>query len=698
MTKKLTKLFLTTALSLTGGTCLALASTYGYTGPFLTSDTPDAITTIETEHKGVFEIYENSASIFEYGIVSDRDNLNNGSGETPNSIPVVLVDVDDGINNMEIECDELLPSISSSELCEGELLNLYVSSINGGAISWDIGVTNGVPFSPAVGITTYTATSDYHSDCSFSVDVEVFELPDITIAASDSAICVGDSMILTGEGADFYSWDLAMIVDGEAFFPSEGINTYTLTGTDENGCINTAAIEITVYELPVINILASSSDICYGESFILSGVDAVTFEWDMDIEDGEIVTPTGPGTTTYTVIGIDSNGCAGTSSVDITVHDLPEVFATIDTDAICFGFPATLTGSGAITYSWDIGATNGVAFTPITIGAAVYTVTGTDAYGCQNEASVELMINALPIITASVNDANTCIGEPFIFTAEGVDDFDWDMGVIDGEEYTPGGIETMTYTVTGVDENGCVNSASIDATMHLLPVVVATADQDSICYGEFVTFSGEGADSYVWAMDVLDGIPYSPATAGTITYAMIGTDIYGCVNASFVTVNMNEVINLSCTISDEIGGGDGSVNLSISGGSPSYTFDWNNDGTTDFDDTEDMTGLIAGEYTVVVRDSRLCEQSHTSSINSQLGLDTDESASLAIYPNPFNDFITIKFQGDFNYEIYTINGEIIENGSGTNQKALNMRTLASGVYFIQIGDGVNTATQKIVKN
>lgn len=759
MIKPMTTLLFAAALSLTGGTCLAIDSTYDYTETFVNSIAPNVISITDTENKETSDVFENRSSLI--------DNRT-GIGETPINGLSTPVDVDDGIETMEVICDELIPGIYTSELCAEELLNLEVTSLNGGNVTWNEGVENGVAFYPSVGVTTFTATSDHINDCSFSIEIEVFELPAISIATaetelcegemialsgeggitydwlggvidgeefmpelgtswywvkgtdangcsnkdsidlyvnsspiveatvSESEICSGDSIILSGEGADSYAWNIG-VEDGETFIPEEGVYYYFVTGTNESGCTGIDSIEVVVNVLPIINILSSGVEMCFGESFIVTGGGAETYNWDMDIEDGVFVTPTSEGTTTYTVVGLDSNGCEGVSSIDITVHGLPEVFATIDSDTICFGSDVTLTGGGASTYSWDVGATDGVAFSPITDGPTLYTVTGTDENGCENFASVNLMINPLPTIIASVDDANICIGESFVFTAVGLVDFSWDMGVVDGEEYTPGGIETTTYTVTGVDENGCGNSASLEATMHLLPVVVATVNQDSICYGESVTFSGVGAATYVWDMDVIDGVPYNSLTTGTTTYSVIGTDIYGCSNSSFVSVNMNEEINIGCIMSDEIGGGDGSMDIVVSGGTPTYTFDWNNDGTGDFDDNEDLFGAIAGEYMVVVRDSRMCEQTHVANIDSQLGLETEENSSLAIYPNPFNDLVTISYNGNFNYAIYSINGDVVENGFGTNQKALDLQSLADGVYFMQLNGGANTITKKIVK-
>ena len=59
---------------------------------------------------------------------------------------------------------------------------------------------------------------------------------------------------------------------------------------------------------------------------------------------------------------------------------------------------------------------------------------------------------------------------------------------------------------------------------------------------------------------------------------------------------------------------DGSIDITVIGGNVPYTFDWSEDGTGDFDDTEDQTNLSAGTYTVVVRDVKGCETTATYTI------------------------------------------------------------------------------------
>src|SRR5690606_22615629 len=115
------------------------------------------------------------------------------------------------------------------------------------------------------------------------------------------------------------------------------------------------------------------------------------------------------------------------------------------------------------------------------------------------------------------------------------------------------------------------------------------------------------ADSYDWLpVDLVEGQPYTPGV-GITTFTVTGTDLNGCENVATVNVEVADIINGTFSVTNELAGNDGEIDMTTTGGFPPYTFDWNNDGTGDFDDTEDLTGLSEGTYILVVQDSEGCE-------------------------------------------------------------------------------------------
>ena len=419
-------------------------------------------------------------------------------------------------------------------VCEGSSVTLVGSGAT--TYVWDNSITNNVAFTPGVGTVTYTVTGTDANGCvnTDQVDVTVNPLP-VVGAGLDIEICVGATVTLSGSGANTYAWDNS-VTDGTSFVPTVGTTTYTVTGTDANGCVSTDHIEVIVNPLPIVG-AGTDVVVCFGTDVTLSGTGADTYVWNNGITDGLAFTPPN-GLTTYMVTGTDANGCTNTDQVDVTVNPLPVVDAGTDV-VVCVGESVTLSGSGATSYVWDNGITDGVAFTPV-VGTLTYTVTGTDVNGCVNTDQVDVTVNPLPIVDAGL-DQIVCDGASITLSGSGATSYVWDNGITDGVAFTPV-VGTLTYTVTGTDGNGCVNTDQVDVTVNPLPIVGAGLDQ-VVCDGVAVVLNGSGADTYVWDNGVTDNVAFTPAV-GTITYTVTGTDANGCVNTDQVDVTVTPLPNV----------------------------------------------------------------------------------------------------------------------------------------------------------
>ena len=457
------------------------------------------------------------------------------------------------------------------EICEDETLTLT----GGGADTyvWDGGATDGLAFTPPLGTTTFTVTgTNTTTGCqnTATVDVTVNSLPTVTASVTATDICLGDDVTFTGGGADTYTWD-GGVTDGVAFTPPLGTTTYTVTGTNAaTGCQSTASVDVTVTDNPTVTATATPDEICLGESITFTGGGADTYAWTGGVTDGAPFTPAATGTFTFDVTGTLASGCENTASVDITVHDLPTVTATATPDEICDDETLTLTGGGADTYAWDGGATDGVAFTP-PVGTTTYTVTGTSADGCENTATVDVTVNAVPTVTAAATATELCSGDDVTLTGGGADTYAWDGGAADGVAFTPP-LGTTTYTVTGTSAEGCESTATIDITVVDLPAVTATATPTDICIGGDVTFTGGGADTYVWTGGVTDGVPFTPAAVGTFTFDVTGTLAAGCENTASVDITVHDLPTVTATAAP-MEMCEGETTTLTGGGADTYAWD-----------------------------------------------------------------------------------------------------------------------------
>ena len=426
---------------------------------------------------------------------------------------------------------------SKSKICLGESVTLSTSITNNVRykFEWDNNVLDGIVFTPKETKKYKVKVTDLDG-CSKtdSIVIMVSPLPEVISTASKSVICLGDDVVLTGIGALKYTWD-NNVSNGVSFVPS-ATKTYTVTGTDVNGCTKTATISVSVNSLPNVIANTSKSAVCSGENLTLTGSGASTYTWDNNVSNGVSFVPS--ATKTYTVTGTDVNGCTKTATISVSVNSLPNVIANTSKSAVCSGENLTLTGSGASTYTWDNNVSNGVSFVPS--ATKTYTIAGTDVNGCTKTAIISVAVNSLPNVIANATKTTVCSGDNVTLTGEGASKYVWDNSVSNGVSFVPNA--TKTYTVTGTDVNGCTSTATVKVIVNSLPKVVALATKTSICFGENVSLTGSGASIYIWDNNVINGAVIIPTT--TTSYEVTGTDMNGCIGKSSVTINVNQLPNV----------------------------------------------------------------------------------------------------------------------------------------------------------
>lgn len=585
---------------------------------------------------------------------------------------------------VDVACDPLTTTASETEICLGESITFTSTSSNGGVVTWDGGITNGVPYTPAsAGTFTYHVTSDFDADCEDSITVTVNPLPVVTASVDFAAICLGDDVVFTGGGdADTYVWDMG-VTDGVPFTPvAEGTVTYTVTGTDAvTGCENTASVDVTVTDNPVVTATATPDEICLGESVTFTGGGADIYTWDGGVTDGVAFTPASSGTFTFNVTGsLSGSGCSNTASVDITVYDTPVVTATVSDPEICEGESVVFTGGGAATYAWDMGVTDGVSFTPGAVGTTTYTVTGTGDGGCTATATVDVTVFANPTVTASVTDDEICFGESVTFTGGGADSYSWDSGVTDGVSFTPGTVGETTYTVTGTDVNGCTNTADISVmVVDCDPVTALFEFNNNICVGDCINLTdiSEGpVASWAWdfggAVDPTTSTEQHPFlcfnTVGTFTVQLTITSIDGLTSTTSNTITVNETPVITA-LNDTIIDAGGTATL-IASTTSTGEFIWTPERYLDCPDCQitDASPLENTDYSVLFIDENGCtaQDSVRILVNFAKGIGVPSAFS----PNGDgnNDVLYVKGVGivGMSFRIYNRYGEVVFESTDQN--------------------------------
>jgi hypothetical protein len=428
---------------------------------------------------------------------------------TDNPISVTVTDNNGctGISSAIDVIENPLPSpviSGSSGYCSGTSAFLSTSPVYFSFI-WSTGSTTNTTYATVSDNPVNVTVTDINGCTGFSASVYVTEnvLPSVS-AGADISVCANTQITLSGTGATYYIWDNG-VLDGVPFTPPAGVTTYTVTGTDDNGCTASDEVIVTVNSLPVVSAGADITE-CAGNQITLSGLGATSYIWDNGVINGVPFTPPA-GITTYTVTGTDDNNCTASDEIIVTVNPLPVVSAGADITE-CAGTQITLSGTGATTYVWDNGVINGVTFTP-PVGITTYTVTGTDNNGCTASDEIIVTVSPLPVITTSSNSP-VCEGSQLELFAEGGTQYEWSgpAGFTSIEQNPVIANVTNayagTYYVTVTDAYGCTGTAETIVQIVSTNIIANfIIDPANIIQGSpvFFTFDGINTDSVTWEID-----------------------------------------------------------------------------------------------------------------------------------------------------------------------------------------------------
>lgn len=333
------------------------------------------------------------------------------------------------------------------------MIHYAMANVPGTTISWNTSETTNL-IQPTINtMTTYNVEATIPGCPSTLYDtISVWTSVPPVSAGADQVHCMGDDVLLYGEGAETYAWDNG-VTDSVAFVSSiSGTTTYTVTGTDTMGCMVSATVDVLINDLPPVN-AGEDFDACFGDEITLSGEGADTYSWNNGIDDNTAFEAI--NSATYILTGTDVNNCVQTDTVVVTVNTLPYVYGGGDQQA-CFGMEFTLSGSGADTYDWTNGVTDGVPYI-VPMGVNEYIVTGTDVNGCSSTDTVT--------VTALNNQALIAnVGTTLITSMEIGNTIEWyncDNGqVISGETgftYAPTVAGHYAAIVTNI--NQCVDTS-----------------------------------------------------------------------------------------------------------------------------------------------------------------------------------------------------------------------------------------------
>lgn len=450
---------------------------------------------------------------------------------------------------------------------------------------WTVGITNGstpqtltVTSSPYVytpaGPGTYTLTSVSNANCSGTVSgsatVTLNPTPSVNpmspvTACANSTVTV-PAFTGTPAGTTF-TWTNSSTQIGLGASGGGNVNNFTATNTTTapisgqitvtptlNGCTGTPVnFTITINPKPT-PIITGTTTYCAGapaSPLTANPSSGGQITWYSNpglttvVGNGTTYTPPSTvGTTTYYMTE-NFNGCISNAvPVTVTVNPLPTVNAGND-QTLCASTPVVLTGSGAVSYTWNNGVTNGQPFTQAP-GSVTYTVTGTNANGCSNTDQVTITTIDSPALSVANTQHVTCFGlangSATVTVTGGIAPYTYNWSPSGGTGATASGLQAGTYTVTVTDNVGCSDNTLITITQPgQLTVTPSVVDYScGITDGEIAlsVTGGTGPYSYNWSPNVSTSNTAIGLSGGN--YSIIVTDAQGCNQTTQVTVDVIE--------------------------------------------------------------------------------------------------------------------------------------------------------------
>ena len=601
--------------------------------------------------------------------------------------------------------------------CFGETAQVNLIASGGtGTFSYSMDGTNFQASNIFTGVTPgpQVFTVKDGNDCMKTVLVEVIEPDTLTLSASKTDIlCFGGTSTVTisatgGTGAYQFSKDGGVNFQSGNSFSGLTAGNYSFIVKDANDCSSTVNVVIT--EPTVLTLSASKTDIlCFGGTSTVTlsatgGNGTYQFSKDGGVTFVSSNVFAGLAAGNYSFIVKDANNCLMTVQLSITEPSLLTLSAT-KTNILCFGETSTVTlsatgGTGAYQFSKDGGVTfvSSNSFSGLIAGNYSFIVK--DANNCSATVTVSIAEPSLLTLSASKTDI-LCFGGTSTVTLSatggtGAYQFSKDGGTTFVSSNVFSGLAAGNYSFIVKDANECATTIAVSITEPSI-LSLSASKTDILCFGgtSTVTLSATGGTgTYLFSKDggvtFVSSNVFSGLAAGN--YSFIVKDANECATTIAVSITEPSALTVSASKTDILCFGETStVTLSATGGTGTYLF--SKDGGATFVSSNVFSGLAAGNYSFIVKDTNECAKTIAVSITEPSAL-TVSAAKTDILCFGETSTVTLSATGGTGAYLFSKDG-------GTTFVSSNVFSgLAAGNYSFIVKDANNclvTVTVSIVE-
>jgi hypothetical protein len=351
--------------------------------------------------------------------------------------------------------------LTGTNVCAGQNISLSYSS-NGVPNSWQWDITGPntssystqnptVNFNPA-GVYTITllATSSNSLSCPVTKTIDAGAIPGVTVTGLPF-VCQPKNTTLTAIGATSYTWLPANFNGSVQILNPSSNSTFTVVGANGN-CNSSAVVTVNVIPPFSINVTASGSQICPGQTVSATASGANSYVWMPGNLNGSAQALTPTSNTTYTITG--SNGsCNSNATIAVNVSQI-NLNVNVSNAALCAGQSVTLSASGAASYTVNPGGvtSNPSVFTPS--ANTTFFITGENG-SCSKTTSTQITVEPDFQILLSVSDSLLCLGDTAYITAFGANSFTFSPGANGGGSWVVAPQVPTSYTLTAANNDNC---------------------------------------------------------------------------------------------------------------------------------------------------------------------------------------------------------------------------------------------------